>query len=216
MARSTHEHAKAGNINHALKMATGDLVAIFDCDHLPTRSFLQMTVGWFYRDPRLGVVQTPTTSSPPIRSNTTCNGFARCRTRGSLLRPGPGWQRHVGRQLLLRFLRRHQAHRPDEIGGIAVETVTEDAHTSLGCTASATPRPISGSRWRRGWPPKASLPTSVSASGGRAAWCRSCVWTTPLRQGLQAGAAAVLLQCHAAFPLGHTEAHLPDGAARLP
>ncbi|BDA12182.1 hypothetical protein KAM339_007230 [Aeromonas caviae] len=59
VARSTHEHAKAGNINHALKMATGDLVAIFDCDHLPTRSFLQMTVGWFYRDPRLGVVQTP-------------------------------------------------------------------------------------------------------------------------------------------------------------
>ncbi len=59
VARPTHEHAKAGNINYALRQASGDLVAIFDCDHLPTRSFLQMTVGWFYRDPRLGVVQTP-------------------------------------------------------------------------------------------------------------------------------------------------------------
>ncbi len=35
------------------------LVAVFDCDHVPTRSFLQMTVGWFLRDPKLAVLQTP-------------------------------------------------------------------------------------------------------------------------------------------------------------
>lgn len=32
IARPTHEHAKAGNINNALKQATGEFVAIFDCD----------------------------------------------------------------------------------------------------------------------------------------------------------------------------------------
>ena len=32
VARETHEHAKAGNINNALKIANGEFVAIFDCD----------------------------------------------------------------------------------------------------------------------------------------------------------------------------------------
>jgi cellulose synthase (UDP-forming) len=47
---STHEHAKAGNINNALKYAKGEFVSIFDCDHVPTRSFLQMTMGWFLKE----------------------------------------------------------------------------------------------------------------------------------------------------------------------
>ena len=34
-------------------------MAIFDCDHVPVRSFLQLTAGWFLRDPRLALVQTP-------------------------------------------------------------------------------------------------------------------------------------------------------------
>lgn len=45
IARTSHEHAKAGNINNALKYAKGEFVSIFDCDHVPTRSFLQMTMG---------------------------------------------------------------------------------------------------------------------------------------------------------------------------
>ena len=32
---------------------------IFDCDHVPTRSFLQTTLGWFLEDDKLGVIQTP-------------------------------------------------------------------------------------------------------------------------------------------------------------
>ncbi|TOM86266.1 hypothetical protein CGH67_30070, partial [Vibrio parahaemolyticus] len=34
--RPTNEHAKAGNINYALKQTSGEFVAIFDCDHIPT------------------------------------------------------------------------------------------------------------------------------------------------------------------------------------
>ena len=59
IARTDNRHAKAGNLNHALKLLDGDLVAIFDCDHMPARSFLQLTVGWFLRDPKLALVQTP-------------------------------------------------------------------------------------------------------------------------------------------------------------
>ncbi|EAM2913464.1 UDP-forming cellulose synthase catalytic subunit [Salmonella enterica subsp. enterica serovar Typhimurium] len=59
IARTTHEHAKAGNINNALKHAKGEFVAIFDCDHVPTRSFLQMTMGWFLKEKQLAMMQTP-------------------------------------------------------------------------------------------------------------------------------------------------------------
>lgn len=57
--RKDNLHAKAGNINNALKCTNGELIAMFDCDFIPARSFLQLTVGWFFRDPKLGVLQTP-------------------------------------------------------------------------------------------------------------------------------------------------------------
>src|SRR3546814_13557414 len=45
ITRDHNAHAKAGNLNNALKHTAGDLLAIFDSDHVPTRAFLQMTVG---------------------------------------------------------------------------------------------------------------------------------------------------------------------------
>ncbi len=56
IARTSHEHAKAGNINNALKYAKGEFVSIFDCDHVPTRSFLQMTMGWFLKEKELALI----------------------------------------------------------------------------------------------------------------------------------------------------------------
>ena len=54
VTRADNAHAKAGNINAAAKNTTGEYVAIFDCDHIPTRSFLQMTMGAMVADPKLG------------------------------------------------------------------------------------------------------------------------------------------------------------------
>jgi cellulose synthase (UDP-forming) len=59
LTRPDNKHAKAGNINHALKQTRGEYIAIFDCDHIPTRSFLQMTVGTLVADPKVALVQTP-------------------------------------------------------------------------------------------------------------------------------------------------------------
>ena len=47
LTRSVKKHAKAGNLNAALKHVKGEYVAIFDCDHVPTRTFLQVSMGWF-------------------------------------------------------------------------------------------------------------------------------------------------------------------------
>ncbi|SON58084.1 Cellulose synthase catalytic subunit [UDP-forming] [Hartmannibacter diazotrophicus] len=59
MTRARNVSAKAGNMNAALPRTHGDLVAVFDADHAPVRSFLKKTVGHFLEDPRLFLVQTP-------------------------------------------------------------------------------------------------------------------------------------------------------------
>jgi cellulose synthase (UDP-forming) len=58
LARPTHEHAKAGNLNHALGIIDADLVAILDADHVASPEFLARTLGYF-DDPAVALVQTP-------------------------------------------------------------------------------------------------------------------------------------------------------------
>jgi len=59
LTRERNLHAKAGNLNSALEKTEGDLVLILDTDHVPTSDFLEKTVGWFVKDPKMFLVQTP-------------------------------------------------------------------------------------------------------------------------------------------------------------
>ena len=59
LTRARNEHAKAGNMNNALKHSTGEVIVVFDADHAPFRAFLRETVGHFLLDPKLFLVQTP-------------------------------------------------------------------------------------------------------------------------------------------------------------
>ncbi|PVE24248.1 cellulose synthase catalytic subunit (UDP-forming) [Microvirga sp. KLBC 81] len=59
LTRARNISAKAGNLNNGLDHSTGDLVAVFDADHAPARSFLEETVGFFSADKNLFLVQTP-------------------------------------------------------------------------------------------------------------------------------------------------------------
>jgi cellulose synthase/poly-beta-1,6-N-acetylglucosamine synthase-like glycosyltransferase len=56
LIRNGRAHAKAGNLNAALARTSGDLIAVFDSDHLPQPEFLERTVPLFV-DPALGFVQ---------------------------------------------------------------------------------------------------------------------------------------------------------------
>ena len=104
IARTSHEHAKAGNINNALKYATGEFVSIFDCDHVPTRSFLQMTMGWFLKEKALAMMQTPHHFFSPDPFERNLGRFRKTPNEGTLFYGRAGRQRHVGCDLLLRFL----------------------------------------------------------------------------------------------------------------
>jgi cellulose synthase (UDP-forming) len=70
ITRPDNRHAKAGNLNHAIALTKGDLVAVFDADFVPTRNFLERTVG-FFQDPQVGLVQTPQSfyNADPIARN---------------------------------------------------------------------------------------------------------------------------------------------------
>jgi cellulose synthase (UDP-forming) len=58
LARTENSHAKAGNLNNALRHTTAAFIAIFDADHAPAPDFLQETLG-FFQDPKVAFVQTP-------------------------------------------------------------------------------------------------------------------------------------------------------------
>ena len=58
ISRGDNSHAKAGNLNNALKETNGDLIVVFDADFVPTTDFLERTVGFFQKE-KIALVQTP-------------------------------------------------------------------------------------------------------------------------------------------------------------
>jgi len=132
MTRDDNQHAKAGNINHALAQLNSPYVVIFDCDHVPTRSFLQITMGWFLRDKKLGMLQTPHHFYSPDPFERNLDQFRTIPNEGELfngiVQDGNDFWNATFFCGSCAVIRRSAL---DQIGGIAVETVTEDAHTSL-------------------------------------------------------------------------------------
>ena len=135
--RETHEHAKAGNMNHALELLAAEeaesgaapleVVAVLDCDHVPLPTFLTDTLGWF-DDPDVALVQAP-------QSYYNAGAFDDDGVTGEqgvffhvLLRgrnhdgAGPFW---CGSTSLIRITALRS------VGGIATETIVEDMHTTL-------------------------------------------------------------------------------------
>ncbi|MGR3319613.1 MAG: UDP-forming cellulose synthase catalytic subunit [Candidatus Anammoxibacter sp.] len=132
ITRETNKHAKAGNLNHAMHHTEGDLILVLDCDHVPTRDILRDTAGWFLKDKKLFLVQTPHffINPDPFEKNLAIFGEV----------PSENDMFYRGIQLGLDFwnasyfcgsaalLRRKYL---EEVGGIAGDTITEDAETTL-------------------------------------------------------------------------------------
>jgi cellulose synthase (UDP-forming) len=132
ITRTDNKGAKAGNINRALEKLRSPYVAIFDCDHVPTRSFLQVTVGWFLKDSRLGMLQTPHHFYSPDPFERNLGNFQVIPNEGELfygiVQDGNDFWNATFFCGSCAVLRRTALN---EVGGVRTETVTEDAHTSL-------------------------------------------------------------------------------------
>lgn len=132
ITRKDNRHAKAGNLNNALSLTQGEYIAIFDCDHRPTRSFLQTSMGLFLDNPKLALVQTPHYFFSPDPFEHNLGTFQRVPKEGELfygiVQDGNDLWNAAFFCGSCAVLRRGPLQ---EIGGIASDTVTEDAHTSL-------------------------------------------------------------------------------------
>ncbi len=125
--RPSNEHAKAGNINHALPLLTGELVLVLDADHVPMPHIVTTLSGYF-RDPDTGLVQSPHF----FRNRDSVQHQTLERHEQSLFFEVllAGRQRNhsvfwcgSGAMLRLSALR--------DVGGVSTRTVTEDLDTSM-------------------------------------------------------------------------------------
>ena len=132
LARPTHEHAKAGNLNHALGVIDADIMAVLDADHVAQPEFLTATLGYF-ADPKVALVQTPqdfynVTSFEHGAGESYGEPFHEQTLFYRLLQPGKNrWNAAFwcGTNALVRV----SALR--EVGGAATDTITEDIHTTI-------------------------------------------------------------------------------------
>lgn len=132
LTRPDNSHAKAGNLNHAMTITEGELICVFDCDHVATRVFLQATIGEFFRDDKLALIQTPHHFYSPDPFERNLTAAKKVPHEGALFY-GPVQQGNDNWNATFfcgscAVIRRSAL---EEVGGFAVETVTEDAHTAL-------------------------------------------------------------------------------------
>jgi len=161
LTREKNVRAKAGNLNEALGLpgvkpgrglsadqlawvresvdlrdkeaaGPGELILMLDCDNVPARDFLKNTVGFFLRDEKLFLVQTPHffINPTPVEKNLGTYGSSPGENEMFYRAIQPGldfWNSSFfcGSAAILRrkYLQR--------VGGIQGETITEDAETAL-------------------------------------------------------------------------------------
>ena len=131
LRRSDRRYAKAGNVNHALGLTSGEFVAVFDVDHVPVRTFLKETLG-FFKDEQMAFVQTPHHFYNPdvFQKNLRLERELKNEQALFFRLIQPGRDTHNSAFFAGScgvFRRRHL----EEVGGMQTDTITEDLHTSL-------------------------------------------------------------------------------------
>lgn len=197
VTRSDNLHAKAGNMNHGLKVSSGTLVAVFDADFVPYRRFLRRTVP-FFQDPTIGIVQTPQHffNKDPIQSNL------------SIERLWPDEQRLFFDEMAASrdawnvsfccgscsVLRRRAL---EAIGGIPTESITEDLLTTLAMLNKGFKTRYLNERLSMGLAAENLRGYFVQ----RARWCRGGIQTLYARSGPILGPGLSLFQRIMFIPL---------------
>ena len=132
LTREKNEHAKAGNLNSALKQVSGELILILDADHVPSADILVRTVGHFVDDPKVFLVQTPHFFLNPDPLERNLGTFREMPSENEMFYSviqrgldGLNASFFCGSAAVLR-----RAHIM-EIGGLQGDTITEDAETAL-------------------------------------------------------------------------------------
>lgn len=131
LEREIHDHAKAGNLNNALKHSTGELVVTLDADMIPRADLLERMVGYFV-DERLAFAQAPQAfhNEDPFQYN-LFSGAALPNEQDLFMR---GMQAGKSRFNAVMYVGSNTVFRRaalDDIGGFATGVITEDMATGM-------------------------------------------------------------------------------------
>ncbi|MGF1478904.1 MAG: glycosyltransferase [Cyanophyceae cyanobacterium] len=131
ITRADNRHAKAGNLNHALALTSGELIVVFDADFVPTTNFLTRTVG-FFQDQQTALVQTYQSfyNADPVARNLGLETVLTheeevCQRHYQLLRDGLETVVCSGTAFVVR--RSALA----EVGGFVTQSLSEDYFTGI-------------------------------------------------------------------------------------
>ena len=132
ISRPDNAHAKAGNINNAMKHTDGEFIAVFDADQVPHPDFLVQTIGHF-RDEEVALVQTPQEfynldSMQHVADARDGSAWHEQSLFYSVIQPGKDRLNATFWCGSNAVLRRSALER---IGGVATGTITEDIHTTM-------------------------------------------------------------------------------------
>ncbi|NCB73502.1 MAG: glycosyltransferase [Clostridia bacterium] len=131
LTRADNKHAKAGNVNSALKQTNGEFVLLLDADMVPKSYFLKKTIGYFV-NPNLGFVQTPQVFYNPDPYQYNLKKYKQIPNEQDLFmldiqggRDNFNAVLHVGTNAIFR------RKAIEDIGGIPTGTITEDMATGM-------------------------------------------------------------------------------------
>ncbi len=130
--RTDNKNAKAGNLNHALKVTDGEFILQLDADHFPLPHMVDHILGYF-NDPKVAFVQTPqdfynTDSFTHVVDDDRRELWEENRIFYSLLQPGKDSHNASFFCGCGGMLRRSAL---EDIGGFQSQTIIEDMETSL-------------------------------------------------------------------------------------
>ncbi|HEU4348867.1 MAG TPA: cellulose synthase catalytic subunit, partial [Actinoplanes sp.] len=126
LRRKQHLHAKAGNINAALRRTRGEFLVIFDADHIPSPDFLLRALPHM-QDPLVAWVQTPQ-AFPSARGLVARGAAESQRIFYELVLPGRNLFNSVfcvGTNVIFRRVALEQIH------GMHTDSNSEDIWTSI-------------------------------------------------------------------------------------
>jgi cellulose synthase (UDP-forming) len=132
VARAQRTHAKAGNLNNALKYSDGEFIVVIDADHVPSPEYVDEMIG-FFADEKVAIVQAPQDfynldSFMHLTDWRHQYAWQQQELFYSVVQPGKdGWgaTMYCGSPAMIR------RKALEDIGGFALETITEDMHTGL-------------------------------------------------------------------------------------
>ena len=132
LTRENRAHAKAGNLNNAMKYSTGEFILTLDADHVPLPTIVEETIG-FFADEKVALVQMPQDfyNLDSFQHDTDWKRSYSWHEQElfySVIQPGKDYWNSAFYCGSTTLLRRKAI---DEIKGFAMETITEDIHTAL-------------------------------------------------------------------------------------